>query len=174
MLLTWHRDLTIRIQDISPHLLVSSEAKPLQGSFPRPLPSLTIDLFGVLSDAIVLERCSQDDLHEGSLTHVYLTPESLECVAVFKTGDIFIYQLETDARQSKPTDKDIVSLTHILVSPPARYHPVLMIPSGRGPITAFGASDIGIPTLVDPTLDYSSRTCRFLRLFPQRWISGGA
>jgi len=156
MLLTWHRDLTIRIQDISPHLLVSSEAKPLQGSFPRPLPSLTIDLFGVLSDPIVLERCSPDVLHEGSLTHVYLTPESLECVAIFKTGDVFIYQLEPDTRQMKPTDKDIISLTHILIPAPARYHPVLMIPSGRGPISAFGASDIGISMLVDPVLGRGS------------------
>ncbi|KAF9654319.1 hypothetical protein BDM02DRAFT_3085840 [Thelephora ganbajun] len=143
VLLTWHRDLTIRIQDISPHLLVSSEAKPLQGSFPRPLPSLTIDPFSVLSDPYALERCSQDTLHEGSLTNVYLTPESLECIAIFKTGDVFIYQLEPDARQLKPTDKGLVSLTHILIPPPARYHPVLMIPSGRGPISALGASDIG-------------------------------
>ena len=88
VLFTWHRDLTIRIQDISPHLLVSSEAKPLKGSFPRPLPSLTIDLFSVLSDPQVLERCSQDTLHEGSLTQVYLTSESLECVVIFKTGDV--------------------------------------------------------------------------------------
>jgi syntaxin-binding protein 5 len=143
VLLTWHRDLTIRIQDISPQLLVSSEEKPLQGSFPRPLPSLTIDLFGVLSDPDVLERCSQGALHEGSMTHAYLAPESLECVVIFKTGEVFIYQLESDGRQLKPTDKDMVSLTHILISPPARYRPVLMIPSSRGPISAFGASDIG-------------------------------
>lgn len=155
MLLTWHRDLTIRIQDISPHLLVSSGASPLQGSFPRPLPSLTIDLFGVLSDPVVLERCSQDVLHEGSLTHVYFTPESLECIAIFKTGDIFIYQLEPEARQSKPTDKNMVSLTHILVPSPARYYPVLMIPGGRGPVSAFGASDIGISMSADPVLHSS-------------------
>lgn len=162
MLLTWHRDLTIRIQDITPLLMVSSEVKPLQGPFPRPLPSLTIDLFGVLSDPHVLERCSQDVLHEGSLTHVYLTPESLECLAIFKTGEIFIYQLEPDARQLRPTDKDIVSLSHILVPPPAVYHPVLMIPGSRGPISAFGASDIGKSTPVCPTPDHISRHCRFL------------
>lgn len=143
MLLTWHRDLTIRIQDISPLLLVSSEAKPLEGSFPRPLPSLTIDLFGVLSDPHVLERCSQDTLNEGSLTYVYLTPESLECLAIFKTGDVFIYQLEPDARELNPPDKDIISLRHILIPSPTRYHPVLMISGSRGPISAFGASDIG-------------------------------
>jgi len=156
VLLTWHRDLTIRIQDISPHLLVSSEAKPLQGSFPRSLPSLAIDLFSVLSDPTVLERCSPDALHEGSLTRVYLTPESLECVAIFKTGDVFIYQLEPDTRQMKQTDKDIVSLTHVLIPAPARYHPIVMIPSGRGPISAFGASDIGISTSVDSVLGRGS------------------
>ena len=118
----------------------------MQGSFPRPLPSLTIDLFGVLSDPEVLERCSQDALHEGSLAQVYLTPESLECVAIFKTGDTFIYQLEPDGKL-KPTDKDMMALAHILIPPPAKYRPVLMIPSGRGPISAFGASDIGIPVL---------------------------
>ena len=166
MLLTWHRDLTIRIQDISPHLLVSSEAKPLQGSFPRPLPSLSIDLFSVLSDPTVLERCSPDALHEGSLTHVHITPESLECVAIFRTGDAFIYQLESDTRQIKPTDKDIVSLTHILIPAPARYHPVVMIPSGRGPISAFGASDIGISTSVGFILDRDSRISRFLCFCP--------
>lgn len=143
MLLTWHRDLTIRIQDISPHLLVSSEATPLQGPFPRQHPSLTIDLFSVLSDPDVLERCSQDALREGSLTNVYLTPESLECLAIFKTGDIFIYQLEPDTRQLKPSDKDMISLTHILIPPPGRFHPVLMIPGGKGPISAFGGSDMG-------------------------------
>lgn len=102
-----------------------------------------IDLFGVLSDSLVLERCSQGALHEGSLAHVYLTPESLECLAVFKTGDIFIYQLGPNARQLEPTDKDMVPLNHILIPPPLRYHPVLMIPGSRGPVSAFGASDIG-------------------------------
>ena len=174
MLLTWHRDLAIHIQDISPSLLVSSEAKPLQGSFPRPLPSLTIDLFGVLSDPIVLERCSQDTLHEGSLTHVQLTSESLECAAIFKTGDVFIYQLESDARQMESTDKNIISLTHILIPPPARYRPVLMIPSSRGPISAFGASDIGITMSVNPTPDRGSWIFRFLCLLLQRRITGCA
>lgn len=75
---------------------------------------------------------------------MYLTPESLECIAIFKTGDAFIYQLESDGSQLKPADKDIISLAHILIPPPARYRPVLMIPSRRGPISAFGASDIGI------------------------------
>ena len=134
VLVTWHRDLTIRIQDISPHLQVSSEEKPLQGPFPRSLPSLTIDLFSVLSDPDVLERCSQDALREGSMINAYLTPESLECLAIFQTGDIFIYQLESDARQLKPSNKDMISLTHILIPPPARYRPLLMIPSRRGPI----------------------------------------
>lgn len=143
MLLTGHKDLTIRIQDISPHLLVSSEAKPLQGSFPRPLPSLTIDLFNVLSDPLVLERCSQGSLSEGSLARVYIAPESLECLAIFKTGDVFIYQLGPDARQLKPADEDMVSLTHIPIPSPATYHPVLMISGSKGPISAFGASDIG-------------------------------
>jgi len=156
VLLTWHRDLTIRIQDISPQLLVSSEAKPLQASFPRPLPPLTIDLFGALSDPDVLERCSQDTLHEGCLSRVYLTPESLECIAIFKTGDVFIYQLEQDTRQLKPTDKDTISLTHILVSPSTRYHPILMIPGSRGSISVFGASDIGTSMSADPTLGRGS------------------
>jgi len=80
---------------------------------------------------------------------VYLTPESLECVAIFKTGDIFIYQLEPDGKLW-PTDKDMVSLAHILIPPPAKYRPVLMIPSGRGPVSAFGASDIGMPVLMVP------------------------
>lgn len=77
---------------------------------------------------------------------MYLTPESLECVAIFKTGDTFIYQLEPDGKL-KPTDKDMMALAHILIPPPAKYRPVLMIPSGRGPVSAFGASDIGMPVL---------------------------
>ena len=173
-MLTWHRDLTIRIQDLSPQLLVSSEAKPLQGAFPRPLPSLTIDLFGVLSDPQVLERCSQDALHEGSLAHVYLTPESLECVAIFKSGDAFIYQLESDGSQLKPTDKDLISLAHILIPPPARYRPVLMIPSTRGPISAFGASDIGISAPVDLAPGPSLWDSRILCFRPHQRIAGGA
>ena len=87
---------------------------------------------------------------------MYLTSESLECVAIFKTGDAFIYQLELDTRQTKPADKDIISLTHIITPAPARYHPVLMIPSGRGPISAFGASDIGISMSFDPALSRGS------------------
>lgn len=174
MFFTWHRDLTIHVQDISPQLLVSSEAKPLKGPFPRPLPSLTIDLFSVLSDPQVLERCSQDSLHEGSLTQVHLTSESLECIAIFKTGDIFIYQLEPDSRQLNPTDKNIITLTHILIPPPARYRPILMIPSSRGPISAFGASDIGMPTLANSVLGHNSRTSRVLCLCPRRRIIGGA
>ena len=78
---------------------------------------------------------------------MYLTPESLECIAIFKTGDVFIYQLEPDGKL-KPTDKDVISLDHILTHPPAKYRPVLMIPSGRGPVSAFGASDIGMPVLM--------------------------
>ena len=73
---------------------------------------------------------------------MYLTLESLECVAIFKTGDVFIYQLEPDGKL-KPTGDDMMSLTHILVPPPTKYRPVLMIPSTRGPVSAFRASDIG-------------------------------
>lgn len=83
---------------------------------------------------------------------MHLTPESLECLAIFKTGDVFIYQLELDSRQLKSTDEDMVSLTHIPIVPPARYRPVLMIPGGKGPISAFGASDIGNSLSL---LDYS-------------------
>lgn len=78
---------------------------------------------------------------------MYLTPESLECIAIFKTGDVFIYQLEPDGKL-KPTDKDAMSLAHILIPPPAKYRPVLMIPSGRGPVSVFGVSDIGMPVLM--------------------------
>ena len=145
---------------------------PLQGSFPRPLPSLTIDLFGVLSDSDVLGRCSQDTLHEGSLTLVYLTSESLECIAIFKTGDVFIYKLESDWSKLTPTDKDMVSLAHILIPPPAKYRPVLMIPSSRGPVTAFGASDIGMAILMTLALGRSSRPSRLLCFCPHRWIAG--
>ena len=104
---------------------------------------------------------------------MYLAPEALECVAIFKTGDVFIYRLESDGSQLKTTDKDMISLAHILIPPPARYRPTLMIPSGGSPISAFGASDIGIAMFFATALDHSSRTSRVLRFCAHRRIAGG-
>lgn len=107
---------------------------------PETTSALPIDSSSVLSaNPHVLERCSEDAL---------LTPESLECLGIFKTGDIFIYQLGSDFGQLKPSNKVGLSLTHILIPSLVRYHPVLsLMILGRKPNSAFEAPDISLTQL---------------------------
>jgi syntaxin-binding protein 5 len=141
-LLTHHRDLTIRFQDISAQLLIGSPSSPVSTAFPHPLPSLTIDLVTVLSDPSVLPLCSSEALQEGSIDCFSISPESLECTVLFKTGDVFVYKFDTEIHApSNITDKELLSLDHIQTS--STYRPFLMIPSDRGPVSAIATSDIG-------------------------------
>lgn len=144
MLITSHHDLTVRFQDVSVQLLISSSSSPISTAFPGPLPSLAIDLVTALSDESVLPRCSPEALQEGSIRQVSISPESLECAIILKTGELFIYKLNSEDEVSGAiTDKELISLQHIPSTPLARYRPALMMASERGPVAAFASSDIG-------------------------------
>lgn len=144
ILITSHNDLIVRIQDISVQLLVGSNSCPISSSFPASIPSLTIDLVTALSDESVLPRCSPEALQEGSIQKVFLSTESLECSIILKTGEIFIYRLDSkDEYTNAVPDKELVSLTHIPTTPHIRYRPFLMVTSERGPVMTFASADIG-------------------------------
>ncbi|KAH8099770.1 lethal giant larvae like, C-terminal-domain-containing protein [Cristinia sonorae] len=141
--MTNHRDLTIRFQDISSQLLVSSSTSPLKYSFPSPLPILTIDLTSALSDPAIVTRTSPKFIDEAQIASVHLATESLECAAVLHTGEVILYRLIHSGGLHHPEDAELVSLHHIPALPGNRFRPAFAILSGMGSATAFAISDIG-------------------------------
>lgn len=134
VLITCHRDLTVRFHDASPQLLISSSTSPLQKNFPLAIHDLTIDL-----SRLPLSSVSE-------VATVQLAPESLECVVLLKSGDLVVYQLNT-TQVTPPIEiegnKEFILLGNVSLRPGTRYHPFLMLPRGNISLTCCALSDIG-------------------------------
>lgn len=134
ILITCHRDLTVRFHDASPQLLISSSTSPLQKNFPFAIHDLTIDL-----SCLLLSTAPE-------VATVQLAPESLECVVLLKSGDLLVYQLNT-TQVNPPIEidgnKEFVLLGNVTSRPGMRYHPFLMLPRGNVSLTCCALSDIG-------------------------------
>ncbi|THH26967.1 hypothetical protein EUX98_g7215 [Antrodiella citrinella] len=141
--MTHHSDLTIRFQDLSAQLLVSSDASPLQRSYPNPLPALTIDMKCVLGDPAIATRTSPTFIDQAHIASMHLASESLECAVVLKTGDVVLYRLIHAGGPHELKDEELVTLHHILAAPGYRFRPEFAIMAKMGPATAFAISDIG-------------------------------
>jgi hypothetical protein len=134
ILISCHRDLTVRFHDASPQLLISSSTSPLQKNYPCAIHDLTIDL-----SCLPLSTAPE-------VATVQLASESLECVVLLKSGDLVVYQLNT-TQVTPPIEiegnKEFVLLGNITLQPGMRYHPFLMLPRGNISLTCCALSDIG-------------------------------
>jgi syntaxin-binding protein 5 len=135
ILISCHRDLTVRFHDASPQLLISSSTSPLQKNYPCAIHDLTIDL-----SCLPLSTAPE-------VATVQLASESLECVVLLKSGDLVVYQLNT-TQVTPPIEiegnKEFVLLGNIALQPGMRYHPFLMLPRGNISLTCCALSDIGM------------------------------
>ncbi|TCD68310.1 hypothetical protein EIP91_011169 [Steccherinum ochraceum] len=125
--MTIHGDLTVRFQDMSAQLLISSDASPLHQFFPNPLHALTLDLTCVLGDPAIATRTSAQFIDQARIASAHLAPESLECAVVLRTGE----------------DEEFVSLDHIPTILGCRFRPAFAILAVMGSVTSFAISDIG-------------------------------
>ncbi|KAG0700674.1 WD40 containing snare-dependent exocytosis protein [Suillus ampliporus] len=135
ILITCHRDFTVRFHDVSPQLLISSSTSPLQKNYPCPIHDLTIDL------SCVLQLSSAPEV-----ATVQVAPESLECVVLLKSGDLLVYRLNiVQANPPTETDgnKELELLGNVDLRPGTRYHPFVMLPRGNVSPTCCALSDIG-------------------------------
>ncbi|KAI0081067.1 hypothetical protein K474DRAFT_1656898 [Panus rudis PR-1116 ss-1] len=147
LLITHHRDLTVRFQELNARRLVSSEEAPLTASFPNPLPALTIDLACVLADSEIVARTSPRFADEALIDSVHFAIESLETAVTLKTGELFLYRSvhgeSTPGMPKQLEDRELVSLQHASVQPGRRYKPMFALMPERGRVAAFALSDIG-------------------------------
>ncbi len=147
ILITRHKDLTVRFQDISSQLLISSYESPIRDYFPQPIPSLTIDLVPLLAEPAVVSRTSPKYFREARISSVHLAPEALECAVVLRGGEVALYKLlSIDTPVGTPTsleDAELISLKHVPVDNGNRFRPQFVITAGRGPVSAFAISDVG-------------------------------
>lgn len=141
--MTFHHDLTVRFQDLSAQILVSSEASPLQRRFPNPLPTLTIDLSATLSDAAIATRTSVNFLDNAQIASAHLAAESLECAVVLRTGEVVLYRTIHAPVSPRPEDEELISLQHIPDQSGFKFRPEFAILAAMGPVTALAISDIG-------------------------------
>ncbi|KAG1904773.1 lethal giant larvae like, C-terminal-domain-containing protein [Suillus fuscotomentosus] len=122
ILITCHRDSTVRFYDASPQLLISSSTSPLQKHYPFAIHDLTIDL-----SCLPLSSAPE-------VATVQVAPESLECIVLLKSGDLLVYRLNAT---------QFVLLRNVALRPGTRYHPFLMLPRGNVSLTCCALSDIG-------------------------------
>ncbi|KAJ6621080.1 lethal giant larvae like, C-terminal-domain-containing protein [Mycena sp. CBHHK59/15] len=148
VLMTHHRDLAAALQfhDISAQLLTSAEASPIGNHFPNPLPSLTINLKSLLTDAAVVKKTSPTFINHAAVQSAHLARQSLECAVVFASGELIVYRLKSDPAgplQFKETlDEELVLLEHVLSPDGSRFTPYFLLTTGK-PVSACAISDIG-------------------------------
>lgn len=143
-LVTQHRDLSIRFQDISAQLLIGTASSPLTTPFPDPIHQLTISLLDVLSDPHVA-MTSGIHLEQTEIQSVQLTSESTECLVILRSGHALVFAYDVRAR--KPSTfvddgNDIIRLGHIAAKA-GSFHPILMVSGVFGRVTASEMSNIG-------------------------------
>ncbi|KAG2117950.1 lethal giant larvae like, C-terminal-domain-containing protein [Suillus discolor] len=134
ILITCHRDSTVRFYDASPQLLISSSTSPLQKHYPFAIHDLTIDL-----SCLPLSSAPE-------VATVQVAPESLECIVLLKSGDLLVYRLNTtqvDPPIEIEGNTEFVLLRNVALRPGTRYHPFLMLPRGNVSLTCCALSDIG-------------------------------
>jgi len=143
--MTAHSNLTVQFSDLSAHLLVGIPPDPLQQHFPQQLHDLTIDVNRALLDPVLSKRITPELTSHPVIQSIHLAPETLECIVVFKSGEIFVYRLShsagTDSRETP--DVEILMLDYLIPLEKYRYSPFCMINAGKGAVTASAICDIG-------------------------------
>lgn len=146
--MTQHRNLAAALQfhDISAQLLIVSDATPIENHFPKPLPSLTIDLRSLLTDAAVVKKTSPSFHEHAVVQTAYLTRQSLECAIQLTSGEVIVYRLKSrppsPPKFTDTADDELVPLEHVLTPDGSRFSPYFLLSTGK-PAAACAISDIG-------------------------------
>ncbi|KIJ66213.1 hypothetical protein HYDPIDRAFT_26582 [Hydnomerulius pinastri MD-312] len=142
IVVTTHRNGSIQFQDISPQLLISSEASPMTKDFPQPLHDLSINVNNIFADP-GLGDMPQDT---PEIISVQFAPESLECLVVLKTGVVF-YRLHSgeaeDTTTREASDKEIILFKNPSTLNGNKFRPHLMLRQGSSPASSSSLCDIG-------------------------------
>jgi syntaxin-binding protein 5 len=151
IIVSHHRDMTVKFQDLNAQLLTSSPEEPLLSSFPRLASELTIDILELLADSAVSEHFPPVLLQNVDIQSVQLSPYTLEVAVALTTGEIIIYHLDGVAgRYWESADSEFVCLEHIVGTSVQRFHPTLMLRAQRGSVVSYSLSDIGLPVHSSP------------------------
>ncbi|KAJ7459170.1 WD40 containing snare-dependent exocytosis protein [Mycena galericulata] len=148
ILMTQHRNLSAALQfhDISAQLLLVSDSAPIQNHFPRPLPSLTIDLRSLLTDAAVVKKTSPSFHEQAVVQTAYFAHQSLECAIQLASGEVVVYRLKSGSTNppqfKEAVDDELVPLAHVLTPQESRFSPYFLLTTGK-PVSACAISDIG-------------------------------
>ncbi|KAJ7631237.1 WD40 containing snare-dependent exocytosis protein [Roridomyces roridus] len=147
ILITQHRNLASAVQfhDASAQLLIVSDTTPIENHFPQPLPSLTIDLKALLTDAAAVKRTSPSFHQQAEVQSVYLATQALECAVQLASGEVIVFRLKSDERPMSHTetvDEELVHLGHIFTPENSRFAPYFLLTTGK-PVSACAISDIG-------------------------------
>jgi hypothetical protein len=147
ILVTHHRDRSIKFQDISAQILLDANSPFIRKHFPNPLHAFTIDLTLLLTDVTVTMHTSPSFVSKAAVSSVHLAEESFECAVVFKSGELALYQLNSVARADliyrEAEDKELIIIEHIFVPNNQRYHPYFVLAPALGVVTTCALSDIG-------------------------------
>lgn len=142
ILMTYHLNLKVQFFDVSAQLLVSSGTDPLQNHFPDAIPTMTIDLSDVVSNAIGDRIFFPDE--ETSIHSVEVAPEALEFAVVLEKGDVVVYRSSpTLPNVANIPDSEITPLKQVVPHPEKRLSPYFLIPARKGNVKACALSDIG-------------------------------
>ncbi|EPQ60284.1 hypothetical protein GLOTRDRAFT_134996 [Gloeophyllum trabeum ATCC 11539] len=148
IIISQHRDGTVRFQDISAQIRLKTESAPLERNIPSPLPALTIDPLFALSDPSLLTHFPPEFSAQVKVRSVVLAPESLECYIILRLGEVLVYRFgpgNSDIQAPPMTlpDAELVSLRHISAPLQQKFHPYLLVAAKKGPVVACAPSDIG-------------------------------
>lgn len=158
MLVTHHKDLTIRYQDISPQLLIGSVQEPLPTQYPAPLHNLTIYLIDILEDDQVRSVTRFASPMDAEIQSAYLTAESSECCVVLRTGHVFAFKFSLSERPASrrfDIHEDVLRLTP-LPGRPVSFQPLALINNTFGQVECCEFSEIGTGNLLKIRFSLSS------------------
>ncbi|KAL4069845.1 lethal giant larvae like, C-terminal-domain-containing protein [Scleroderma yunnanense] len=142
LLVTIHRDTTVRFHDISPQLLLSTRESPMKTDFPHSFDELTINVSMVLADPQIGESTQLGCLRVQS---VHLAQESLECLIALESGEVLVYRFQSTREVQhaiKESDKEITLFDPSLAFG-CKFSPYLMLHRRASETTSYSLSDIG-------------------------------
>lgn len=97
LLVTWHLDGTVRMHDVSPHLLLLGESDPRRGvllhePFPVPLPHLTLSVRDMIMHPTMIGMPALEPLQrfpmQMQIEHVQVAWDAMECIVSLTTGHV--------------------------------------------------------------------------------------
>ena len=145
IVVTHHRNLSVKFQDISPQLLTGSPSSPLKTSFPAPLDFLTISIPALLCDTPLTEHERPVYHEDAEIQSVLSTSEMSECSIFLRSGHILVYAFFAEARRASPPagpHDEILLLTTVGASE-GTFQLTILVDNRWGNVAACEMSNIG-------------------------------